>query len=70
LILQQICDAYLLAFWVQGFVIVSALMITAMLEVVLEGKGLSGYVVAALPLVVSSTIIHQRYPYVPKAKTA
>ncbi len=45
-------------------------MITAMLEVLLEGKGLTGYVVAALPLVVSSTIIHQRYPYVPKAKTA
>jgi len=56
--------------WVQGFVIVSALLVTALLEVVVEGKSPSSYAIAALPLVVSSTIIHQNYPYREKSKTA
>lgn len=54
----------------KGFVIVSALLVTALLEVVVEGKPPSTYAVAALPLVVSSTIIHQNYPYKAKPKTA
>lgn len=52
----------------QGFVIVSALLVTAALEVVVEGKPPSGYAIAALPLVVTSTIIHQKYPYKAKPK--
>jgi len=52
----------------KGFVIVSALLVTAALEVVVEGKPPSGYAIAALPLVVTSTIIHQKYPYKAKPK--
>jgi len=55
---------------VQGFVIVSALLVTALLEVVVEGKSPSSYAIAALAFVVSSTIIHQNYPYRAKPKTA
>ncbi|KAL2630860.1 hypothetical protein R1flu_015546 [Riccia fluitans] len=52
----------------KGFVIVSALLVTALLQVIVDGVLPSWLVFAALPLVVTSTIIHQRYPYVPKKK--
>ncbi|KAL3688812.1 hypothetical protein R1sor_015121 [Riccia sorocarpa] len=52
----------------KGFVIVSALLVTALLQVIVDGAMPSWLVFAALPLVVTSTIIHQRYPYVPKKK--
>jgi UDP-sugar transporter A1/2/3 len=52
----------------KGFVIVSALLVTALLEVVVEGKAPSSYAIAALPLVVSSTIIHQNFPVKEKSK--
>lgn len=47
----------------QGFVIVSALLVTALLQFLVEGIPPSRYVSIALPLVVSSSVIHQRYPY-------
>ncbi|BBN08049.1 hypothetical protein MPTK1_4g08410 [Marchantia polymorpha subsp. ruderalis] len=52
----------------KGFVIVSALLVTALLQVIVDGVMPSWLVFAALPLVVTSTIIHQKYPYVSKKK--
>ncbi|KAH9316359.1 hypothetical protein KI387_024986, partial [Taxus chinensis] len=54
----------------KGFVIVSALMVTALLQFIFDGIPPSSYVLLALPLVVSSIVIYQRYPYQAKAKTA
>jgi hypothetical protein len=48
---------------VQGFVIVSALLVTALLQFMFEGKPPSVYCLVALPLVMSSISIYQKYPY-------
>ncbi|XP_017700448.2 UDP-N-acetylglucosamine transporter ROCK1 [Phoenix dactylifera] len=47
----------------KGFVIVSALLVTAMLQFIFDGKPPSLYCLAALPLVISSIFIYQKYPY-------
>ncbi|CAA6664400.1 unnamed protein product [Spirodela intermedia] len=52
----------------KGFVIVSALLVTALLQFVFDGKAPSAYCLAALPLVVGSISIYQRYPYSVKPK--
>ncbi|KAM1068346.1 hypothetical protein ACFX2A_000323 [Malus domestica] len=54
----------------KGFVIVSALLVTAMLQFVFEGKPPSLYCLLALPLVASSISIYQKYPYRVKKKEA
>ncbi|PON86138.1 Nucleotide-sugar transporter [Trema orientale] len=51
-----------------GFVIVSALLVTALLQFIFEGKPPSLYCLVALPLVVSSISIYQKYPYHVKKK--
>lgn len=56
--------------WLQGFVIVSALIVTAMLQFIFEGKPPSIYCLVALPLVVSSISIYQKYPYQLKKKVS
>lgn len=50
----------------KGFVVVSALLVTAVLQVLIDRAPPPWHVVASLPLVVSSTIIHQKNPYVAK----
>ncbi|XP_031743731.1 UDP-N-acetylglucosamine transporter ROCK1 [Cucumis sativus] len=52
----------------KGFVIVSALLVTALLQFIFEGKPPSMYCIVALPLVVSSISIYQKYPYRVKKK--
>ncbi|KAG6604033.1 CMP-sialic acid transporter 5-like [Cucurbita moschata] len=52
----------------KGFVIVSALLVTALLQFIFEGKPPSVYCIVALPLVVSSISIYQKYPYRVKKK--
>uniref|UniRef100_A0A5B6YSD4 Putative CMP-sialic acid transporter 5-like n=1 Tax=Davidia involucrata TaxID=16924 RepID=A0A5B6YSD4_DAVIN len=52
----------------KGFVIVSALLVTALLQFIFEGKSPSLYCLLALPLVISSISIHQKYPYLVKKK--
>ncbi|XP_058731501.1 UDP-N-acetylglucosamine transporter ROCK1-like [Vicia villosa] len=52
----------------KGFVIVSALLVTALLQFIFEGKPPSLYCVVALPLVVCSISIYQKYPYQVKKK--
>lgn len=52
----------------KGFVIVSALLVTAMLQFIFEGKPPSFCCLIALPLVVSSISIYQKYPYQAKKK--
>ncbi|XP_064939017.1 UDP-N-acetylglucosamine transporter ROCK1 isoform X2 [Musa acuminata AAA Group] len=52
----------------KGFVIVSALLVTAMLQFLFDGKPPSVYCLAALPLVISSIVIYQKYPYVARKK--
>lgn len=52
----------------KGFVIVSALLVTALLQFIFEGKPPSLYCLVALPLVVSSISIYQKYPYLIKKK--
>ncbi|KAL5751544.1 hypothetical protein ACOSQ2_022051 [Xanthoceras sorbifolium] len=47
----------------KGFVIVSALLVTAILQFLFEGKPPSLYCLVAFPLVVSSISIYQKYPY-------
>jgi hypothetical protein len=63
-------DAHLLMSSQQGFVILSALLVTAILDIVLDGREWSGYMMGAQPLVALSTIIHECYPYLLKAKTS
>ncbi|KMZ74079.1 CMP-sialic acid transporter 5 [Zostera marina] len=46
----------------KGFVIVSALLVTAFLQYAFDGKHPSLYCLAALPLVILSTTIYHRYP--------
>lgn len=52
----------------KGFVIVSALLVTALLQFIFEGKPPSVYCIVALPLVVSSISIYQKHPYRVKKK--
>ncbi|KDP46835.1 hypothetical protein JCGZ_24044 [Jatropha curcas] len=52
----------------KGFVIVSALLVTALLQFIFEGKPPSIYCLLALPLVISSISIYQKYPYRVKKK--
>ncbi|XP_022962789.1 CMP-sialic acid transporter 5-like [Cucurbita moschata] len=52
----------------KGFVIVSALIVTALLQFIFEGKPPSVYCIVALPLVVSSVSMYQKYPYRVKEK--
>ncbi|CAM8984752.1 unnamed protein product [Rhodiola kirilowii] len=52
----------------KGFVIVSALLVTALLQFLFDGKSPSVYCLAALPLVVASISIYQKYPYHIKKK--
>ena len=52
----------------QGFVIVTALLVTAFLQLVFEGKFPSKYTLSAMPLVFCSITIYQLYPYKVKAK--
>uniref|UniRef100_A0A2P2QZ08 CMP-sialic acid transporter 5-like n=1 Tax=Rhizophora mucronata TaxID=61149 RepID=A0A2P2QZ08_RHIMU len=52
----------------KGFVIVSALLVTALLQFIFEGKPPSLYCLVALPLVVGSISIYQKYPYRVKKK--
>ncbi|PKI66233.1 hypothetical protein CRG98_013401 [Punica granatum] len=47
----------------KGFVIVSSLIVTALLQFIFEGKPPSLYCVVALPLVISSISMYQKYPY-------
>ncbi|GMI98059.1 REPRESSOR OF CYTOKININ DEFICIENCY 1 [Hibiscus trionum] len=54
----------------KGFVIVSALLVTAMLQFLFEGKPPSTYSLVALPLIISSISIYQKYPYRVKKKEA
>ncbi|TVU29571.1 hypothetical protein EJB05_21145 [Eragrostis curvula] len=51
-----------------GFVIVSALLVTALLQFVFDGKPPSHYCLMALPLVATSIFIYQKYPYVDRKK--
>ncbi|KAL1366130.1 hypothetical protein HN51_014011 [Arachis hypogaea] len=52
----------------KGFVIVSALLVTALLQFLFEGEPPSMYCLVALPIVVSSISIYQKYPYQIKIK--
>ncbi|KAL5982177.1 CDC42 binding protein kinase [Asimina triloba] len=52
----------------KGFVIVSALLVTALLQFIFDGKPPSLYCILALPLVASSISIYQTYPYRVKKK--
>ncbi|OQU85189.1 CMP-sialic acid transporter 5 isoform X2 [Sorghum bicolor] len=52
----------------KGFVIVSALLVTALLQFVFDGKPPSLYCLMALPLVATSIFIYQKYPYVDRKK--
>ncbi|XP_076944744.1 UDP-N-acetylglucosamine transporter ROCK1-like [Bidens hawaiensis] len=54
----------------KGFVIVSALLVTALLQFVLDGKPPSLFCLVALPLVMTSISIYQKYPYRVKKKEA
>jgi hypothetical protein len=55
-------------FPIQGFVIVSALLVTALLQFIFDGKPPSVYCLVALPLVMASIFIYQKYPYVDRKK--
>lgn len=52
----------------KGFVIVSALLVTALLQFIFDGKPPSLYCLIALPLVMTSIFIYQKYPYVDRKK--
>eukprot|EP00262_Sarcandra_glabra_P004493 TRINITY_DN15575_c0_g1_i1.p1 TRINITY_DN15575_c0_g1~~TRINITY_DN15575_c0_g1_i1.p1 ORF type:complete len:351 (+),score=47.74 TRINITY_DN15575_c0_g1_i1:79-1053(+) len=52
----------------KGFVIVSALLVTALLQFLFDGKLPSLYCLSALPLVISSISIYQKFPYSVKNK--
>ncbi|XP_073289128.1 UDP-N-acetylglucosamine transporter ROCK1 [Primulina huaijiensis] len=54
----------------KGFVIVSALLVTALLQFVFDGKPPSLYCLVALPLVVTSISVYQKYPYRVKKKAS
>ncbi|CAI9106292.1 OLC1v1005418C1 [Oldenlandia corymbosa var. corymbosa] len=46
----------------KGFVVVSALLVTAMLQFIFDGKPPSVFCLVALPLVITSILINQKYP--------
>ncbi|KAJ0975030.1 hypothetical protein J5N97_016995 [Dioscorea zingiberensis] len=52
----------------KGFVIVSALLVTALLQFIFDGKPPSLYCLLALPLVIMSIVIYQKYPYTARKK--
>ncbi|KAG6384887.1 hypothetical protein SASPL_153709 [Salvia splendens] len=52
----------------KGFVIVSALLVTALLQFVFDGIPPSPFCLVALPLVATSISIYQKYPYRVKKK--
>lgn len=52
----------------KGFVIVSALLVTALLQFIFDGKPPSHYCLMALPLVMTSIFIYQKYPYADRKK--
>ncbi|KAG0471192.1 hypothetical protein HPP92_015738 [Vanilla planifolia] len=52
----------------KGFVIVSALLVTALLQFVFDSKPPSVFCLVALPLVMSSIYVYQKYPYVARKK--
>ncbi|KAF5765714.1 putative nucleotide-sugar transporter [Helianthus annuus] len=52
----------------KGFVMVSALLVTALLQFVFDGKPPSLFCLLALPLVMTSISIYQKYPYRVKKK--
>lgn len=52
----------------KGFVIVSALLVTALLQFLFDGKPPSLFCLLALPLVMTSISIYQKYPYRVKKK--
>ncbi|KAA8546818.1 hypothetical protein F0562_003258 [Nyssa sinensis] len=52
----------------KGFVIVSALLVTALLQFIFDGIPPSLYCLLAFPLVISSISIYQKYPYRVKKK--
>ncbi|XP_042449412.1 UDP-N-acetylglucosamine transporter ROCK1-like [Zingiber officinale] len=52
----------------KGFVIVSALLVTALLQFIFDGEPPSVHCLVALPLVISSIVIYQKYPYVARKK--
>lgn len=52
----------------KGFVIVTALLVTALLQFIFDGKPPSFYCLVALPLVITSISIYQKYPYRIKKK--
>ncbi|KAB1210252.1 CMP-sialic acid transporter 5 [Morella rubra] len=54
--------ASVIPFSINGFVIVSALLVTAFLQFIFEGKPPSLYCLVALPLVLCSISIYQKYP--------
>ncbi|XP_057970546.1 UDP-N-acetylglucosamine transporter ROCK1 [Malania oleifera] len=54
----------------KGFVIVSALLVTALLQFIFDGKPPSFYCLVALPIVTSSISVYQKYPYQVKKKEA
>lgn len=54
----------------KGFVIVSALLVTALLQFMFDGKPPSLFCLLALPLVMMSISIYQKYPYQLKKKEA
>ncbi|XP_052189365.1 UDP-N-acetylglucosamine transporter ROCK1 [Diospyros lotus] len=54
----------------KGFVIVSALLVTALLQFIFDGKPPSLYCLLALPLVITSISIYQKYPYQAKKKVS
>jgi UDP-sugar transporter A1/2/3 len=49
-------------------VIVSALLVTALLQFIFDGKPPSVYCLMSLPLVMASIFIYQKYPYVDRKK--
>ncbi|XP_044951155.1 UDP-N-acetylglucosamine transporter ROCK1 isoform X2 [Hordeum vulgare subsp. vulgare] len=52
----------------KGFVIVLALLVTALLQFIFDGKLPSLHCLVALPLVMTSIFIYQKYPYVDRKK--
>ncbi|GAA0147279.1 transporter [Lithospermum erythrorhizon] len=52
----------------KGFIIVSALLVTALLQYIFDGIPPSFYCLVALPLVMTSISIYQKYPYLVKKK--
>eukprot|EP00249_Psilotum_nudum_P017736 c26466_g1_i2 orf=603-1148(+) len=52
----------------KGFVIVSGLLVTALLQFLFDGIPPSLHTLLAMPMVLSSIVIYQHYPYMAKRK--